>query len=61
MIQCRGGEGVCSDTMLTEGGGGSQDITDVKGSVDGGIRCVEYTRPLNTGIQLLQLMFSYTT
>ena len=43
---------MCPDTMITEGGG-SQDITDVKGSVDGGVRCVEYTKPLSTGIQLL--------
>ena len=52
MIQCRGGEGVCPDTMITEGGG-SQDITDVKGSVDGGIRCIEYRRLLDTGTLIL--------
>ena len=34
--------------MISEGGG-SQDITDVKGNVDSGVRCIEYTRPLNTG------------
>ena len=40
---------MCPDTMIS-GGGGSQDITDVKGSVDSGVRCIEYRRMLNTGV-----------
>ena len=48
MIKCRAGEGVCPDTMIS-GGGGLQDVTGVTGSVVNGLRCIEYTRPLNTG------------
>ena len=40
---------MCPDTMISEGGG-SQDITDVKGSVDSGVRCIEYRRMLDTGV-----------
>ena len=39
---------MCPDTMITNGSG-LQDITDVKRSVDVGVRCVEYRRLLDTG------------
>ena len=39
---------MCPDTMINEGGG-LQSVTGVTGSVVNGLRCIEYTRPLNTG------------
>ena len=40
---------MCPDTMISEGGG-SQNVTGVTGSVVNGLRCIEYTRALNTGL-----------
>ena len=47
-LQCRGRAGVCPDTLLA-GGTGTQDVSMVTGDVTNNRRCVEYTRPLNTG------------
>ena len=41
---------MCPD-MIISGGGGSQDVTEVIGSAINGLRCVEYARPLNTGMR----------
>ena len=49
MIQCRGGVGVCPDTLIS-GGTGTQDITGLTGRVENGMRCVEYQRPLSTSM-----------
>ena len=38
---------MCPDTMIS-GGGGSQDIFNVSGSIVNGTRCIEYARSLNT-------------
>jgi len=46
-LQCRGGEGVCPDTLLASGSG-TQDVSMVTGDVMNNRRCVEYTRPLST-------------
>ena len=40
---------MCPDVMIS-GGSGSQDVTGVIGSAINGLRCVEYARPLNTGM-----------
>ena len=40
---------MCPD-MIISGGGGSQDVNGVTGSAVNGLRCVEYTRPLSTGM-----------
>ena len=40
---------MCPDVMIN-GGNGSQDATGVIGSAVNGLRCVEYTRSLNTGV-----------
>ena len=45
--QCRGGVGVCPDTLLGSGSG-SQDVSMVTGDVTNKRRCVEYSRPLST-------------
>ena len=42
---------MCPDTMIS-GGSGSQDVIDVTGSVVNEMRCVEYTRLLNTGTSM---------
>ena len=47
-LQCRGGAGVCPDTLLGTGTG-TQDASIVAGDVTNGRRCIEYSRPLNTG------------
>ena len=51
VIKCRAGQGVCPDTMIS-GGNGTQDVTNVTGIAIGGMRCIQYTRLLNTGISL---------
>ena len=47
-LQCRGGVGVCPDTLLASGSG-TQDVSVVAGDVNNGRRCIEYSRPLSTG------------
>ena len=34
---------------MISGGSGSQDVINVTGGVVNGMRCIEYTRLLNTG------------
>jgi len=46
-MQCRGGEGVCPDTLISEPRG-TQDVTVIGGDVTNDKRCVEYQRPLNS-------------
>ena len=50
-LQCRGGAGVCPDTLLASGNG-AQDVSMVTGDVTNSRRCIEYYRPLSTGKQL---------
>ena len=59
LYKCRAGQGVCPDVMISEGGG-SQDATGVIGSVVNGLRCIEYTRPLITGIQYYIILMCVT-
>ena len=40
---------MCPDTMISRGNG-TQDAVNVTGIVVGGMRCIEYTRSLNTSI-----------
>ena len=47
-LQCRGGAGVCPDTLLASGSG-TQDVSTVIGDVIDNRRCVEYSRRLSTG------------
>ena len=47
-LQCRGGAGVCPDTLLASGTG-TQDTTIVTADVTNNRRCIEYSRPLSTG------------
>ena len=47
-LQCRGGVGVCPDTLLASGTG-TQDASIVAGDVTNTRRCIEYSRPLRTG------------
>ena len=47
-LQCRGGVGVCPDTLLATGTG-TQDVSIVAGDVVNNRRCIEYSRPLSTG------------
>ena len=47
-LQCRNGDGVCPDTMVT-GGTGSNDVFNVTGGVSNGLTCVQYSRMLDTG------------
>ena len=47
-LQCRGGVGVCPDTLLNSGSG-TQDVSVVAGDVNNGRRCIEYSRSLTTG------------
>ena len=35
---------------MISGGGGTQDVVNVTGIAVGGMRCIEYTRSLNTSI-----------
>ena len=56
-VQCRGGQGVCPDTLITEQTG-TQDVTMIAGDVTNDQRCVEYQRPLNSSTQL-QLLLMY--
>ena len=48
MLQCRGGVGVCPDTMLA-GGNGTDNVYNVTGRVTNSLTCVKYYRLLNTG------------
>ena len=48
MLQCRGGVGVCPDTMLA-GGNGRDNVYNVTGRVTNSLTCVKYYRLLNTG------------
>ena len=60
-IQCRGGEGVCPDTLITEQSG-TQDVTLISGDVTNDRRCVEYQRPLNSSkytIIIFIMLFTY--
>ena len=56
-LQCRGGDGVCPDTLLASGSG-TQDISIVAGDVINNRRCIEYSRPLSTGKYTSKVMYN---
>ena len=47
IMQCRGGEGACPDTLDSTAGSCTDDVFDVSGLVEEGQQCISFTRPFN--------------